>query len=311
VQGYAVPRNLFFLAADSAGMAQVWQLPPSGNPPLQLTQAEAAITGYTVSLDGSLIAYSSAGQLWLQPIGGSGFTVNALENDGNANPDFSPDGQTLAYVDGGIRTFSLSAGTTTVYLQDDPTTQYQNPRFSPNGAFVMMDITTSSTSTGILDLASGEVQLFPDGYGNGRWLGVDRVMTFGSVLQAGAQRGIQFTQQGQISVVLPDSISVADAITVANGQREDIRLIVRESASAEQLRVYDFRQPAGLVPLVEGGFVEQARLAPDGSVVVGLVNTGRADSGELQGQLTFVNVFTGEQLTLATPQVVSQVKWQR
>ncbi|MEL6268773.1 MAG: hypothetical protein AAFR22_03100, partial [Chloroflexota bacterium] len=292
-QGYPVPRNVFFLAPDDAGITQVWQLPQSGTPPLTLTGAAQPITGYTVSVDGTFIAYSSGAQLWLQPVGGDPFTVADLSSAADAQPDFSADGQQLAYVDNSIRVFSLADGSTRVFLQNEPDRTYAAPRFSPDGAALMVDVITDAPSTGIIDLASSEVQLFPAGYASGRWLAADRVMTFGGVLP-GSQAGVQFTQQGQITVVLPGSVNVADAVVIPRGQFEDIRLIT----GSTQLQVYDYRQPAGLIPLVEQGVVQGPHLSPDGSVVAGLANTIRTPAGELQGQLTFVSVTTGEQVTL-------------
>ncbi|MEM6526847.1 MAG: hypothetical protein AAF653_01055, partial [Chloroflexota bacterium] len=305
-QGYPVPRNLFFLAPDDAGIAQVWQLPQSGNPPITLTAAPAPITGYTVSADGTFLAYSSASQLWLQPINGDPFSVAELSSNADARPDFSPDGQQLAYVDGSIRVFSLADGNTRVFLQNEPDRTYADPRFSPDGASVMIDVITNAPSTGIIDVASSEVQLFPAGYANGRWLAADRVMTFGGVLP-GSQAGVQVTQQGQITVVLPGSVDVADAVVIPRGQFEDIRLIT----GSTQLQVYDYRQPAGLIPLVEDGIMQLPRLSPEGSVVAGLANTVRTPAGTLQGQLTFVSVTTGEQITLSEPGPVSHIQWQR
>ncbi|MEL7236802.1 MAG: hypothetical protein AAGK74_20025, partial [Chloroflexota bacterium] len=205
-----------------------------------------------------------------------------------------------------IRVFSLADGSTRVFLQNEPDRTYAAPRFSPDGAALMVDVITDAPSTGIIDLASSEVQLFPAGYASGRWLAADRVMTFGGVLP-GSQAGVQFTQQGQITVVLPGSVNVADAVVIPRGQFEDIRLIT----GSTQLQVYDYRQPAGLIPLVEQGVVQGPHLSPDGSVVAGLANTIRTPAGELQGQLTFVSVTTGEQVTLSAPGPVSYVRWQR
>jgi len=310
VQGYAVPRNLFFIAPDEISVAQVWQLPTSGNPPLRLTQAEQNITGYAITLDGTFIAYSSASLLWLQPVAGAPFTVAELGGDVNAQPDFSPDGQQLAYVDGSIRVFSLAEGTTTVYLQNEPDREYTNPRFSPDGAALMVDVITDNISTGIIDMASGEVQLFPAGYGNGRWLDSTRVMTFGG-LRPQSQGGVQINDQGHVYVLLPDENYDADADIVERRAAEDVRLILRETLSGEQLRVVDYRQPAGLIPLTEGGFVDAPQLSPEGSVVAGLADVGLTTGGDLQGQLTLVNVLTGEQFTLSAPTGVSQIKWQQ
>ena len=67
VDGLPMPADAYFLAQDEngGGLAQVWKLPADGSSVLQLTDAAQNVTGYGISNDGRLLAYSSGGKLWL------------------------------------------------------------------------------------------------------------------------------------------------------------------------------------------------------------------------------------------------------
>ncbi len=307
VDSFALPDNLFFLAPDDAGSVQVWQMPPDVAP-FPLTQATANVTGYSIALDGSQAVYSSDGQLWR-----AGFTngltpsepLTTLISDSDPTPDISPDGQTVAYADGGVQLVSITGDVTPV-LADTATETYHRPRWSPDGTRLLIEVRSGDTLTdALLDLGtSGQLQRFDQAVTGGYWLPDGRIATTGTLTDA--VPGIQLTGASALSPqnVFPEPVSVMQAIPIGG---DGFRFIAGVGSGPAQLQVVDFRPVAGLLPVLAGGFVRHPRLSPDGGTVAGYLQANSAPAG----RLTLVNVATGEQGVLSQPERVSQVRWQR
>ena len=100
----AITQLAYYIAADAAGVRQVYQLLVDGqSEPRQITYATSDVITFGVAYDGLAVAYMSEGQLWLQPThteeAESLATVGAAEFF--SPPIFSQDGQHIAYADGG------------------------------------------------------------------------------------------------------------------------------------------------------------------------------------------------------------------
>ncbi len=115
----------------------IHRINPDGSGPAQLTTAtQGGGDGPSQSPDGTKVAFARgcAGctDVWIMNIDGSGQT---RLTDGTAHagqPDWSPDGKTIAYYRGGdIRTIPATGGTSTVRTSGTPTDE--NPDWSPDG----------------------------------------------------------------------------------------------------------------------------------------------------------------------------------
>lgn len=322
VDGYAVPSNLFFIARDEDGVAQVWQLFRDATPPTPLTRATADVTAYTLSPDGFTVAYFSGGVLWTQQLNdGSEAQPRYTLNHTAYRLDFSPDGGTLAYDDGTGNVWTADvggAGEPSIALAYDEALArgFARPRYAPNFGAMLVDILTEeSGGTGLLDTTSGELRELFYGYQNAHWLYDGRIMTFapqGPFYQAGVQI-TPFNDLDTPQIVLPDSVSVRSAALVPQRRTEDVRVIFDggEVIGPYPLRVYNFRDGAGLTPLLERGFAASPQLSPDGTTVAGYVQPVRGADGTQWGALTLVDVASGEQVRLSVPAPVRDVWWQR
>ncbi|MEO0561003.1 MAG: hypothetical protein AAF125_02745 [Chloroflexota bacterium] len=327
VNGYPVPINLFFVAADDTGVDQVWQLFRDGSSPVPLTRSAENVTGYTLSPDGFTVAYSAGSQLWTQRLNDNSDPqpVAGRQTDASPTLDFSADGTTLAYTDlGGLWTAPVLGGEPTLLLADNipdedtpaaDARQFTAPRYAPNFGALLLDILyAEGGATGVLDLNSGELLELPYGYSNAVWTYNGGIFTHARrspFTQAGAQ--VTFiTDLDAPEVRLPTDVSVEHAVLIPRRRSEDIRLIIdaETTAGPTPLRVFDFRDGGGLVPVVESGFAEHPRLSPDGTVVAGYVRAGNSPTGP-HGQLSLLDVATGEQVALAAPGDVTLVEWQR
>jgi Tol biopolymer transport system component len=325
VDGYPVPANLFFVAADEAGIAQVWQVFRNGSAPGPLTAAASDVRGYAISPDGFGVAYATDDALWLQRLndGSEAVMVAEREAEGPTQIDFSADGSTLAYRGpDGIRTVSLAGGEASLLIADTLDTAsagdgrvFSVPRYAPNVGAMLLDVTyAEGGATGVLDLNSGELLELPFGYRNGGWTYDGDILTFaepGPFSQAGVQRTVLPDVENP-TVVLPPDLPVVDAVLIPQRRREDFRVLLgTEGAGPTPLRVFDFRDGAGLVPVLDGGFIAHPRLSPDGTVVVGYTRAGVGADGLPAGRLALVDVATGNLVALRAPDSVSQVRWQR
>jgi WD40 repeat protein len=326
VTGYPVAQNLFFVAPDDDGVAQVWQLFRDGSPPLPLTQAEDDVNGYAVSLDGFSIAYNSDNVIFVQRLNDGSAPFPLTRRQSNTPPlmDFSPDGVSLAYTDtGGIWTVPVALqGEAALLIADSPPEtapgdqrRYDTPRYSPNiGALLLDVIYAEGSATGVLDVNSGELLELPFGHVNATWTPDADILTF-----AGAspftQGGVQQTALTDLTAptaLLPPSVNVADAMLIYRRRSIDVRLLAAPTPDGPTpLRVFDFRDGAGLVPVLADGFATEPRLSPDGSQVAGYLRVTPDADGLLTGQLTLVDVASGAQVVLETPERVRLVRWQR
>lgn len=162
----------YFLSPDGGGVWQVWRLRSGATSGEQLTSAPSSVLDYDISPDSSSVAYSSAGQLWLQRLGGGAPTALATLNaDPAARPVFSRDGGQIAYADGGIWLVSAGGGDARQVFADPVpgrATPDSYPFYQPQ-AFVdaqtlLVDVGVWEGNTvGVLDLNSGNLRVLDAG----------------------------------------------------------------------------------------------------------------------------------------------------
>jgi WD40-like Beta Propeller Repeat len=144
-----LPHAFYYLATG-----QVFRMERDGKTVTQLTFEPANVTDYDVSTaDGSLV-YELNKQLILVNADGSNRRVlvgGGPESDarGFYHPVFSPDGQTLAYADGGLNLYDISTGVSNLVIEDKyadpqpdgtrlPLETYAPASFSPDGKKLLL-----------------------------------------------------------------------------------------------------------------------------------------------------------------------------
>ena len=157
--GDVLPRSLYYLGLDSAGLTQVFRVERDGVTQHQITSESVNVNDYDVSLVDGSVAYVANNQLlWINPDGSN----RRLVVDGGApdpnnpfitnlgNPVFSPDAQTLAYGYKGLQLYNVATGESTLAIEnqiDDaggglfvPRELYSPERFSPDGTKLLITL---------------------------------------------------------------------------------------------------------------------------------------------------------------------------
>jgi hypothetical protein len=294
-----LPSDAFFLSDFSTGIAQVWRLPSDGTPADTFTFAEDPITEFAISPDGQRVVYVSGGKLWLQDVNPEAIaselaTLTATEN---VTPSFSPSGDQIAYADSGIWLVSTDGGATEVLDGE-----YISPQFAPNVNALLLN--ALNEGLGVLDLAAGTVTTFTDS-AVGFWLSDGRIATIDD-------GGIGIYDLATLPtpsefVAFPTGVVARDMMQPAN---QAVLRIVLMSPSIEPATVGEFALgSSGINPIADIGYIIAPQLSSDGSFVAGYRYLRTDANGITRGPLLFVNVDTGEALTLSFPAEVWGFQW--
>jgi hypothetical protein len=157
--GGLLPRALYFLNNDSAGLAQVYRLEKDGKSVKQVTFEPAAVETYDVSMKDGSVAYVSNNQLLLVNADGSN---RRLLIDGGAldennpfltsirNPVFSPNNETIAFGQKGLNFYSLVTGQSNRVLENQvedtgngflfPREMYWPEKYSADGSKLIVTL---------------------------------------------------------------------------------------------------------------------------------------------------------------------------
>ena len=312
VDGLSLPQAAFFRAEDENGVMQVWRLPADGSPPEAITEAEAGVSGFAVSHDSQRIAFSSGTKLFAQRLNGTApVEIAALSSAGDAQPDFNPNGEEIAYVDNGIWTVPTAGGDRQQLIADDLTAgferRYRQPRFAPNIDGLLVRVERSDiTVPGVLDPNTGEVLEIAVEQ-SAHWLQDGRILLYG--LTDGVRPGgLSIAGTGTLSQpaqFLPEILSVESAVEISTNQ---LRVVLPpQLVGPRTLRVASLDVSSGeLAPLYSGGFLVATSLSSDGEFAAGYLYQAGDD---LQGPLSFVNLQTGEQVVLNAPETVADFIW--
>ena len=322
VEGPTLPAALFFLAEDDSAVTQVWRLAGDGTPPQMLTSESEAVVSYAAAPDNTRIAYVSGGRLMTQTLNGA-TPVQLAEvsttpdtHPGVTQPAFSPNGQQIAYNDGGIWIVPASGGEPRLIAPDEVTEgfarQFVQPAFAPNLDALLVRVRREMVSVpGLLDTNSGEVLEIAVEQ-QAQWLRDGRILLYG-IADGTRPGGLSIAGTGSLNQpaqFLPDILSVGHVQEITPNQ---LRLVLPERQIGPQmLRVGAFDVSTGQLAAVHsGGFVVDARLSPDGQFAAGYLyrapRTLEWDDG--RGPLTFFNLQTGEQGVLAQPSEVWAIRW--
>ncbi|NJL92559.1 MAG: hypothetical protein HC915_01950 [Anaerolineae bacterium] len=229
-----VGADLYYLAPDSAGLAQLWRLGQDGTP-TQLTEAEGGVAAYDVAFD-RRTAYVVEGENRALLVNDNTVTGGPLDAEGVRVQDlaFSPGATQLAVVavsaDGspnpaeGLWLFNL---TTQSWTQPLPSTReeasaqvVQAVQWSPAGDRLLIDMDFAQTSgVGLLSLTTGDLLVFnlqgtngaidERGYGRATWTKDASAFVLSNVPQAVAGTGYQLSANDYTQIALLMSADLA------------------------------------------------------------------------------------------------------
>lgn len=154
-----LPRTLYYLNNDNAGLLQVFRMEKDGRTVRQVTFETSEVLGFDPSpVDGS-VAYVSNNQLLLINADGSNRRVllDGGPQDVNnpflnvvSSPVFSPNGKTLAYGFKGLNFYALDTGVSNLVIENliedagggfqFPRELYSPDRYSPDGSKLLITL---------------------------------------------------------------------------------------------------------------------------------------------------------------------------
>jgi hypothetical protein len=176
-QSNVLPRSLYYLHYIDRlkGIGQIYRIERDGTTNTQVTSEAAGIIEFDISPANGDLAYITEKQLILTDVNGANRKVLA-ENladwspAGWASPQWSPDGQIIAYKSqDSVYFYSLETGTPTIAIGGNGDTSFLPLDFSPDGLKLAVRISgTGINKTGIYDLATQKTSVMqiqePVGY---------------------------------------------------------------------------------------------------------------------------------------------------
>ena len=341
-----VIRNFYYIAADANGVQQVFQQNVGGDEQArQVTFSEADVITYGASFDGLSIAYISGGQLWLQPIHSEDAeALTPLQGTRfYRSPIYSPDGDYIAVADAGILLVDLATRETRLLIADTalnpagsnmPDVQIFTPDHFVRGAdgsvdklIVKIGIWEWQTA-GILDLNSGALSMLaPQTHTRALAVYGGKVLLYGNSGMAGELslelvEGFEnlndYTKVVSFADITFDSLFAEQAVEIHPGTVRifGTALVVPLDKS------YAFHFDADLMNGTVSNYtlltladdtttnVVAGELSPDGAIVPLYVNALYSDMGSLYGQVSIIDLATGEALDVELPETVSVLRWQ-
>lgn len=341
----ATTQLAYYIAADAAGVRQVYQLLVDGqSEPRQITYATSDVITFGVAYDGLAVAYMSEGQLWLQPThteeAESLATVGAAEFF--SPPIFSQDGQYIAYADGGVWLLNLGTRETRQLLVDVDLTGHDDPpsefrRYEPQQFALgqsgrveklVVDVGVWGwDSAGVYDLATG-VFVELEGQDHTNILPIDGgfALVFGNTGITGepalsiapgldqineAVEVVRFADLTDKILFFEQAVEIAPQVVRVYGQT------VSQTPGEFAIFYFDYNlvSGAGAVNFITIAKRRQesarfGRLSPDGAILPVYVNPLYQDDGTILGALHLLDVASGEMLAVEFAESVGVLGWQ-
>ena len=337
VDGVPLLADLYFIAADDAGIAQVWRLPASGDPAQQVTAASTAVIGYDVAPGSGRTAYVAGDRLIAASLNGSDQReLAALRFEYNPpQPEWSPEETHIAFHDARGVWIVPADGSQPPRLvaqsQSNPETAgpsgvrvYFDPRWSPDGSRLLIGVGFYEGSIlAVLDPATGGVTDLNTVAANlGTWTDDGRVLTWASGF------GYQIPGLYLLDPARPDARPVSilgsqhPVVHAAPGTsgRGWYALVATPSGIGPQyVRVWQADTPQGPftpVDAVSGGFVQRPQVRVPGpeavaqAQIAGLRAMRYDGQGGPSGDLVVLDA-RGTLVQVRTNGRVSAVQWGR
>ena len=324
VAGLSLPADLYFLGRDSAGITQLWMLPANGSPARQLTLEPRSVLDFTIAPDGSRMTYTAGGSLIVANVDGSGGEELSpvVERPGaGAQPAWSPDGQLIAFVRDGIWVVPANGGARTELLTDnfdentppDEVAVYLNPRWSPDGTMLLIDIGYyEGRGLALLPITGGEALPLPTLATQGAWLPDGRLLVW-DYGHAYTEPGLYLVDPANLNeytTILDSTWNILDAMPLAAEAARILRTANGDGMGPSTVQPFLVPVLPEALPIAEGqgGLLEMPELSPDGHYAAGLRNLNYGDYGPA-GRLVVINLTNGERFGVETPGEVWALQW--
>lgn len=310
--GVTLPTVGHFLAPDDDGIQQVWRLPADSTAPVPLTAAPFDIREYALSPAQDRIAYVSNSQLWLADIRtpAEPQALVMLGTNEAITPVWSADGTQLYYRDRqdaatGIWRITLETGEATPFLVDNPDSAYTQPQVSPGIPAMLVN---RGEALVLVELGSTD-ETYIGQFPQAEWIDGSQIVTRGNPMRENMTTNGLYTLdvntlEAAPALLLPllgDEFILLDSQVIDNGAT--VRVLIRNGTPGT-VRVADVARAGGALSIVgDVGFIQEPRLSPDGSTVVGVTHRG--------GSLLVADVVSGERMMLADFSSVEQWRWSR
>jgi hypothetical protein len=333
----SLPADLYFLAPDAAGVAQVWRLPRTNQSMYAVTAGSSPVTAYAVAVDQGRIAYAAGGRLVTATLDGSDRRELAeLESTDfvTRHIAWSLDRTQIATHDSRGLWVVLADGSQPPRLvvsnnlrttDTGETRVYSSPEWSPDGTRLLVTVGFYEGSLlGVVDVSTGSVtELKGASASNGLWTDDGRVLAWSW------SWGYQVPGLYLLDPAAPESPAAvvlgARYPVVATAQGPDGRWYAAVSSVADVgprfLRMWAADTPGGpFAPRygdVAGGFVDSApQIAVPGSdqggpvLVAGLRSTVYDPQQALfTGDLVVVDMQHGAAVQVQATGRVSDAQW--
>jgi hypothetical protein len=333
VDGLVMHDNLYYLAADAQGIAQVWQLPQTGDAPRPLTAESVDVAAYAISPDQREIAYIVADRLIVTDLQGADRRSVATLEPGTNPPslDWDHTGTRLAFHDGrGVWTVPAdgSLPQRVMVTNQRPANQadavnvqlYIDPRWSPDDMHLLVGIAHwEGGGLGVIDVAAGSMTPLPGlAGGQGCWTDDGRVLVWEPYWGFVAPGLFVIDPANPNAELVPVLEPGTPVMNVTQGVRGDWIVLLGSSAQTGPQYLHlvgaaaldgPFKPVAGNTA---GGFAGNPRLAvPDSGaiLVAGLRGMTYTDQGQARGDLVIINMSTGESVQIQTNGSVWNVTW--
>jgi hypothetical protein len=323
VSGLPMPSDLFFLAPQ-AGVIQLWRLPAGGQAAEPVTSTGADIVAYDVSVDGTQVVYTSAGQIsLLSRSTGETKLIAAIDPSAQSvtgAPALSPDKTLLAYANSGISLVDLRDGRIRRLVTDKVTASgaqdqmkvYDRPRWSPDGHWLLVTVNFfQGHDTALIPVlgSSSAPILLNVSNSNARWTSDGKI--------AVTSDGSGFSQPG-ITIITPGRPPVSNTVyaePVLDAMvRQDGRIVFLRSPGAmggpSAARLFSML-PDGtdLRPESKALILNLPALSAGGELVAGLLSLRRDDASGLRGQPAVINLSTGQTFVLEDFFAAFDLRW--
>lgn len=340
VRGTELSSDLYFLATQD-DVVQVWRLPADGDPPEVLTNAVEDIVNFSVSEDGTQVAYTSGRSIY-RVIPGIAPDSVIIEFDSNEDlpdgqPAFDTSGTQLAYTDDGLWIADLTEAEPrtrriiesrqpTGFGQDRLVEVYSKPRWSPDSRFLLADVGFFEGTSLVLIPITNRLNAIPiqlDLFGaEGQWLADGRILTssLGTIYNNPGLRIVSSTvAQGEDAPpVFEPEIEVlgtqpsTEVRLTPDGRLVFLQARVQTVAGPTSLIVYSADTDGlNVSPISDALVLDAPTLAADGQTVAGLAGTSLDERSNIRGRIVISEVSSGKSVLIDRIDDAHALLWSR
>lgn len=340
------PSDAYFLSPDANGVYQVWSFALDGSQS-QLTTWGSDIDSFSISPDESTLVFASGNMLYIRQNDIVREIVPLTSEHVQGQPDFSPDGKLVAYIDNGVWLLDISTLEPNLLMENieaslgeeslnlDTMQYFSLPDFVDNNTIQVEIGIWEGVVPGFIDIQTGTVSESERyTYTDMLIMNADTLVVYSDTLR-GAQPGLYAADRSNpadVREILPSGFGITSAeqtnyiIDAARVNDDVVRFIASwitiptgNSQPMPQIGIIDFTLSTGQInpilvtqndthPMLN---MMGHSLSPDGRYILGYQNATMADTAggisEFTGGLIIYRVATEQVFTLDIP--IRQFAW--